>query len=1599
MFESLTRWWFQIFFILRFSGPSALPVGTLFLLTAWVAGHSFSGAMGTFSWGNKGDPTKWMVGVENLSPGSTVDLVANIVSFGEDGLSALVVLFPCSTKARVVGLSLMDGSVDSISVFAAKYIGHLGIPTFDVGGDSKVMTFPKPTFNDLLGLVETCAGMGFATEGFEQAGFRPKVANELRSPLAASYQQMHPDVHVVLGDVNLPQTIWAMWEGSKKAFPLFAGFSCQPFSKGGSQKGGDDSRASSSPATIKAAFMLRAPVIVLECVKDASQNNFVLQILQDFCSQCRFHRTEVVLALEQCWAGKRERWWTVMSTQFLGPIKIRPFPEIPFPNKLKQIHPNVTLSNSDILQLELTKDEYELILQYVGDPRTMLPQWGFKAPTALHSWGSQLTSCPCGCRDMGFSHQTLSKGIYGKLLELQGTIEINGKQLPRLRHPHPIEVAVWNCLTPKESWPSNLKLLLCGLGQMAIPLQASWVACQIRSHLDLLVRGSTDINCQAIFERNQKEVLAFVDASRNSGTPPFVDTVPRVLPVGMVERFHSIPIEDQEMEPPVEGVDFSFSQAVADQVPHWVGTPHLGDAASFTLVCSESAAQTQIPLGKPESASVGNVIAAEIGINPTAGYISLVDCITQEEVTHEQLVAGRSMCLHEESLCKWDLDCAMEWDGYDDPVEDHMMDDSIVSPTIPFCIQSTAIGDVGPEGTGCEMHQENKEQVAIDPLCALTPEQLLKVDPPVVSTIYIFNSVLDQSISADTRLHILENQGSVWADDEIRFHIRALLEHAEKPHVAFLDPLIVSELVCRPSCSAFDSWWNSREQTPTLIVGVAGLGGHWIPFQCNWTKDCFYVSSWDDGPGQFPKALRDVFDLISKHVGSRTVQIRVEHRRFPTHHHCGVCAVRYIDHVVRGRMLPTEFHEVRILHEQGRQRFIEFVQAHALVSRPWQWGAGLDASALARLHDLLKQHGVPDSQLATRTHLIQQMIGTPDLQGALVGSTAWRAIKSLANKCNPPLQLVLAEELNAQVQKRAKEGKVGAKRTKKGWSEGSSSQTGPPKLDPSKLSLDSGVFTKPDGTSLGQLNLEAIGAFAEGVVLGTVADGLAYLQAGQPVNKLCLGMFILNAKSQDICTRLPIHEVRIPLRCTANREPVLIAGHLVQLGSQAVHVGQSKPAADIEAPSAVCIKVAVYRDSIEGQWNDFCRAPIKYLIGNLPALVRCPDHDAMDCSCNGWHPPPDCQAKDPILDVWRRQWVTLQFKPTSMETADIFLVNIRCISDQETSLLGLSGVHGIYIEPRTLDAREPNRAFQVIWLSNVPMAEAVRLKQCNPLVIGIARIGSRMGLRVKTEDAEEVGKAVRPGAIILGTGPKMEFEVGPLPFGMDRLSVSRMCLAWGWQARPLHAIRVVNGQQGSIWLVQSSASPPNNVFPMKHGDVVVSTLPPKEQSSAGSPSEFVGSMATLELCRLKDGGSVPIDPLQVKDPWSNYVNKVQVPAADTSSGLGIKQVEDRIEKAVLAKLPGGATEAARIQQIQSTSEARFVALEQQVTLLSQQHENMGKQLEASDKHQDAQLNQLRVQVKAQLDAQGHQMESLFKQQMANIEGLLSKRSRSRSRHE
>ena len=54
-------------------------------------------------------------------------------------------------------------------------------------------------------------------------------------------------------------------------------------------------------------------------------------------------------------------------------------------------------------------------------------------------------------------------------------------------------------------------------------------------------------------------------------------------------------------------------------------------------------------------------------------------------------------------------------------------------------------------------------------------------------------------------------------------------------------------------------------------------------------------------------------------------------------------------------------------------------------------------------------------------------------------------------------------------------------------------------------------------------------------------------------------------------------------------------------------------------------------------------------------------------------------------------------------------------------------------------------------------------------------------------------------------------------------------------------------------------------FPMKHGNVLVSKLPSKDQTASSQQPSVVGTSATVDLCRLKEKVDPAVDMMQIKD--------------------------------------------------------------------------------------------------------------------------------------
>ena len=144
--------------------------------------------------------------------------------------------------------------------------------------------------------------------------------------------------------------------------------------------------------------------------------------------------------------------------------------------------------------------------------------------------------------------------------------------------------------------------------------------------------------------------------------------------------------------------------------------------------------------------------------------------------------------------------------------------------------------------------------------------------------------------------------------------------------------------------------------------------------------------------------------------------------------------------------------------------------------------------------------------------------------------------------------------------------------------------------------------------------------------------------------------------------------------------------------------------------------------------------------------------------------------------------------------------------------------------------------------SDIP--ELVLIKQTQPAVCGLARVGNRFGLRCKVEHAASLHQALKPGSAFLPSGRKQQYLVGPVPYGTIKDSLGKALVESGWIARPVQAVPASKNVDGVMWKVQSVEPPPTNVLQLAHGEVLISRLD-DHQVVTSQTSVVVGAEKTV----------------------------------------------------------------------------------------------------------------------------------------------------------
>ena len=484
---------------------------------------------------------------------------------------------------------------------------------------------------------------------------------------------------------------------------------------------------------------------------------------------------------------------------------------------------------------------------------------------------------------------------------------------------------------------------------------------------------------------------------------------------------------------------------------------------------------------------------------------------------------------------------------------------------------------------------------------------------------------------------------------------------------------------------------------------------------------------------------------------------------------------------------------------------------------------------------------------------------------------------------------------------------------------------------------------------------------------------MQFIQAGKVLTSKGLALLAINGP-QEVNTQLSWSTVRFAATCTANNQPVLLAGLLVQLGQTMVGPYRSVSGPEVPSVPVACARISVFQDQWPSDWESFGEHPVRSILEALQPLQTC---RLENCGCTKWHPTADDSPTDAVLDVFRRQFFTDAGRPVKASQSTHFSVQIRYLKSQEHSLLKLSGCQGVFVEPRSPDATMPSDEFQVVWVPQATCPEVMHQAQCEPMSLGVARSGRRFGIRVQAQNFQSIFSKIKPDGQFLAPGQRMTWHCGPWPFGSDRRTLGKVFQSWSWQARPLQPAKSVEG--GVMWLVQSITEPPQSVWNMQHGQVVVSRCESVSAGLAQDPT-VIGPKSTVDLC-----SGAQSDPWLLKDPWTQAVRTVPLPAAP-SVCTQLQEIEERVEQSILQKLPAEKMDT-------DEHDTRIQLLEQQMQQLATRQQSLEGVVTEQHKQHTAQVQGLQSQVVTQMEAQRSQMEHLFESQMSRLEAILAKKGR------
>ncbi len=1486
---------------------------------------------------------------------------------------------------------------------------------------------PPMELSNINKVIETCSGIGCLGKGLTKAGFSIVLRNDFNAPLLDLAQTLEK-IPMVVGDINDDSTLDQICRKVPYSCTTAAGVSCQPHSKLGDRKGSQDSRAATLPRTLKTAFLTRQLAIILECVEEVQTSDWAQTVISAFAKATGYRVTQGTLHLQHIWPTRRSRWWCILTHKMIGKVPWLDFPIAnPKPMVIDVLPSFRTCTQEELKQLKL--DDYELgKFNGAGLSNNLIPTKGVMK-TSLHSCGSQLSACACGCRKFPFGEERLNKGgLHGHLVKLGDIAQTAVGPIPTCRHVHPTELAILNGMFGDYNWGPNLKLALAGLGQLASPLQAVWIGSLLAQHCyrEGIIHEPTAHPKEALLSvmtelLDQRDKIFGVPESINARNfqrwvkqgiifhqPPIAEPeVVHMLPTPK-QTFGEQIVNEESDTPKVEGArvgHFGNDQSPEIEIDEWVcdylgcpvcetqptiaaesgKTPFRASAVDISPTLHFTAQSQPSEDSQTDKLFLQASIEAEQNLkdNPPPDNGGIMGFETKRGIKRDSTQFATAQV---ESKPDTDQDQNREdkrktqqtHDFQTNSRKEELITQTVSKPTIQFRLLPT------PE----------TQPIVVECAEGTTPAQVmteLKKHQRVESI------VLRTGLATHLPLYEAIHQGQFVRVEQLAGEAVpkcTKLGHAGAPNIS-LPSTRIDALWKQKSWVAQDEFNYYLESIRTNLEVFV------------FPSSNIQTNSFGDAATQFDAWIRQGFSNTSVSQPLRVSALIWEHHWIPIAIRKSLDSFEItippnnpefeqclVDWIQRSGL------EVEIQHKIVAQRFAgdcgfqSFAWIVAIVTGS---GSFNQSESLSPYHaefwrSLFENHLIQSGKAFVPIDQLPIGGSKPEetkdqLHQILVQHGVWKdRVEDRAN-------LVLKNISNTMLK-----GILNSPRPWQDLKQAANASTPPIKLIMSD-ELNSQIKARLQTTNkIGQKGKKV---YQQKPTAEQIKIEASDLQIPTGVFRQENGPILGNIDIQNIGPNAAGVVIADPNQAEAIlrlKQPV------TQNGLAIIVLANKSSAAEHQVPA---IRFpAMYQKTQE----PIIISGYMYQLGKHQVIRHEPQEklaidfvqaEALRClvfkdqTSSLWeqiqaHPVKTVFEAEPLLiskneegqnkviDVWDRQWYTKRFEKTKAQSSEVFAFSFRVVSTEVDSLLETSGTKGFYFEPRSTCGRQPNESYHVTWLPHSSFHEAKYAQQTSPQRTSLVRHGDRYGLRSDTLHAKEVHELHRPETPFLMGGTKMLYSLGPLPYSTTREAIIKLMKVWQWEGRPLQPRGRSADGSGVNWTIQATSDPSHFVYQLQHGDVLITKAFPKKTDDRDSTLNIVASKKTIEQLQQTE----QIDPLWQQDPWKQYKPSSQTAASSHAPAITqaqLAKIEDNVARKVQATIQPKDEDA---NMTDAQTQDRISKLEHQIQSVTSQQRNIEDKI-GNMQHQ---LDQQGVQFKQTLEQQ-------LGDQMSRIEALLVKRVR------